>query len=229
MECLNCKKSIDNKKKFCSSSCSATYNNKLRAKRSEESRLNTSTAMKNSQKAKNSCLPENIKKRTEKSNQTRLLNGTSAKKEKELICTICKKKFLSIKKPSGHFPTLCSDECYLKMKKSNSTGIKRHHYKGLQFDSKWEIKIAEYLDEKNIIWIQPKTAIEWIDKRNKKRKYFPDFYLPDYNLYLDPKNPFIIQLQQEKLSYISTRINLFYGNLSEILNKIKNLVEHRID
>lgn len=44
-ECLNCKNVIDNHKKFCNSSCAATYNNSKR-KLSEETKLKISKSLK---------------------------------------------------------------------------------------------------------------------------------------------------------------------------------------
>lgn len=69
----------------------------------------------------------------------------------------------------------------------------------VQLDSKWEEVLATRLDELNVNWTRP-DPIRWIDKNNVERNYFPDFYLEDYNLYLDPKNPYAIKAQQEKIS-----------------------------
>jgi len=63
MKCLNCNSEIISKsaKKFCSSSCSAKYNNKHRMPRTLESRKKTSDAVKNTYINK----PDNIKKQNQ--------------------------------------------------------------------------------------------------------------------------------------------------------------------
>ena len=71
-------------------------------------------------------------------------------------------------------------------------------YKDVWLDSSWELYLAQRLDELSIKWIRPEP-IKWNDKEGKTHNYFADFYLPDHNLYLDPKNPFAIKVQREKL------------------------------
>lgn len=69
-------------------------------------------------------------------------------------------------------------------------------------DSSWEEIVAKRLDELNIKWYRPTVPLKWIDSTGKERNYFPDFYLTDYDLYLDPKNPIAYRTQIEKVEYI---------------------------
>ena len=69
-------------------------------------------------------------------------------------------------------------------------------------DSSWEERLAKLLDNKNIEWIRPKDTLKWVDKEGKSHNYFPDFYLPKYDVYLDPKNPQACRVQKEKLDII---------------------------
>ena len=48
--------------------------------------------------------------------------------------------------------------------------------------SSWEVKTADYLTRKNINWLYES---EWLDLGCTK--YLPDFYLPEYNLYIEVK------------------------------------------
>jgi predicted DNA-binding protein YlxM (UPF0122 family) len=48
--------------------------------------------------------------------------------------------------------------------------------------SSWEVKTADYLNDKNIKWYY---EYEWLDLGDSK--YLPDFYLPDLNLYIEVK------------------------------------------
>jgi len=75
-----------------------------------------------------------------------------------------------------------------------------------KFDSSWEDAMAIRLDELNINWDRPKAIQYELD--GKLRNYFPDFYLPDYDLYLDPKNPYCYEQQKAKLEIVSKMINL---------------------
>ena len=76
------------------------------------------------------------------------------------------------------------------------------YYKGIMMDSTWEVELAKRLDELEIKWIRPEEPLPWIDSRGLTRNYFPDFYLPDYDIYLDPKNPHAIKVQKEKVDYV---------------------------
>jgi hypothetical protein len=74
-------------------------------------------------------------------------------------------------------------------------------YKGMLLDSSWELALAKRLDEQNIEWIRPQP-LKWVDNDGVAHNYFPDFYLPKYNVYLDPKNPQAIKVQNQKLQIL---------------------------
>ncbi len=78
------------------------------------------------------------------------------------------------------------------------------NYNGVILDSTWELALAKRLDNLGIKWCRP-DPIVWIDGENIKHHYFPDFYLIDYDLYLDPKNPQAIKVQQNKLKFLLTQ------------------------
>lgn len=68
-------------------------------------------------------------------------------------------------------------------------------------DSSWEEVLAKRLDELDIKWVRPKDPIPY-ELDGKIHNYFPDFYLTDYDIFLDPKNPFAIKVQKKKLDII---------------------------
>ena len=74
-------------------------------------------------------------------------------------------------------------------------------------DSSWEEALAKRLDELDINWVRPEIPIPWIDKNSRQHNYFPDFYLPDLKLYLDPKNPMACLVQKEKLDIITNQLD----------------------
>ena len=69
-------------------------------------------------------------------------------------------------------------------------------------DSYWEELLAKRLDSQSIQWERPSSPIQWKDKNGLIHNYFPDFYLPDFDIYLDPKNYHAEQSQKEKVEYI---------------------------
>ena len=75
----------------------------------------------------------------------------------------------------------------------------------VKLDSSWEEALAIQLDATDINWIRP-GPIKWIDESGITHNYFPDFYLTDYDVYLDPKNPYAIKAQQAKLKCLTSQI-----------------------
>ncbi len=70
-------------------------------------------------------------------------------------------------------------------------------------DSSWEEALAKRLDEMNIEWERPKPVV-WVDSEGKSHNYFPDFYLNDHDVYLDPKNDIVYNMSLEKINRIKT-------------------------
>lgn len=196
-KCMYCNKPIPyNKKrnKYCSNVCSGL----------NQTRKNHTKETKN--KIKNSILknPKCIK------------NICNIKYNK---CMICNKIFIT---PSYKPRKTCSDKCYKKnlsnVAKKNSLlrGNKNRHafwynspIAGKVFlESSWEKKLAEDLDKNNIQWIRPKNNFKWKDKDGKIKRYYPDFYIPELNLYIDPKNPYLAKLDKYKINYVIKKYNL---------------------
>ena len=93
-------------------------------------------------------------------------------------------------------------------------------------DSSWELDIAVWMDAHNIEWIRSrKIMFWWTDVNGKKRRYYPDFYLPFYDLYLDPKNKYLLMKDDFKLKQViaDNHIKLIYGHKTEILDKLMGL------
>jgi hypothetical protein len=95
------------------------------------------------------------------------------------------------------------------------------------FDSGWEVIVAKWLNEHSISWLRPTDAIVWYDQKGKPHKYFADFYLPEFNLYLDPKNRIVVEKQQEKLDALVGSVDLIYGTPQEIFDAVGTHVRSR--
>lgn len=93
-------------------------------------------------------------------------------------------------------------------------------------DSSWEVEVAKFLDEKNIKWERSrKMMFWWTDEKGSKRRYYPDFFLPEYNVYLDPKNKFLLIKDDFKLHQVikENNISLIYGLKDHILEEIQKI------
>jgi hypothetical protein len=165
------------KNKFCNQSCSAVNSNKLRPAGHASRKLGNdsrreSAILNNSGRAKQ---PKPVK--VEKPLYTKIAQ-----------CCACNKFFPGSSKS-------CSLSCrsiLMSANKSNA-GIKKNciEYNGVKLGSSYELTVAQSMDANNIKWIKPK-GLRYIDPTGKPRTYYPDFYLPEYDIYLDPKNDFLI-------------------------------------
>lgn len=77
---------------------------------------------------------------------------------------------------------------------------KHIEYNGVLLDSGLELQLAQRLDLLNIKW-ERCARFPYVDLSGKKHTYTPDFYLPDYNVYLDPKNDFLIKAINPALGF----------------------------
>lgn len=222
--CLNCESSLEYKKrnnKFCGSSCSATYNNKQREGHNDE------TKNKISKKLTGRKLSEEHRKKSiislNKINDKSNLEKRKKKYDNSpIVCKVCGKKILYEQR---HRKT-CSTECKI-FSSTNRVYLngsrKTIKYNNIILESTWELKLAKWLDNKNIVWERPKPIV-WLDNKNKKRLYYPDFYIPSLDLYVDPKNPYCMEKDKIKMEIISKLITIIYGDIDEVIAKIENEV-----
>lgn len=215
-KCLECSSTFEydkKNKKFCNRSCSAKFNNNKRIEngfeRTVESRLKTS---------------ESRKGRVGSNNQTRYC------KIYLIECKVCKsKKFVDTYKKNNK--TCGSEDCILQCitdRSYQNGGQKIFKYlnkiqnKVISLQSSWELEVATLLDELNINWIRPEN-IKWNDSTGKLRRYFPDFYLIDFDTYLDPKNPLCMKNDKEKIGIISKQVKLIVGDIQLIKQYIESI------
>lgn len=168
-----CRKSFEvaphDPKIYCSSRCAATINNK------------------------NRILPEEVRKKISRS----LLGTQSPFKgvikvpriKTKCQNLICGKSFVFERWKNRKF---CSAQCAMEVIGGQPTspraarakaGIRNDISNSIYFYSRWEANIARLLNLFHIKWIhQPQTF------NLQTQKYTPDFYLPEYDLYLEVKN-----------------------------------------
>ncbi len=159
-----------NPKIYCSSSCSTKVNNNKRGHLSEDTKRKIRDALKGR--------PNPYK-------------GIKKVPMVEVVCANprCKKVFLQERWQKRKF---CSKKCAIEVIGGKPTspkaargkaGIRKDISKTIYFYSRWEANFARLCNYLNIGWIhQPKTF------NLGSQKYTPDFYLPNYDLYIEVKN-----------------------------------------
>ncbi len=73
-------------------------------------------------------------------------------------------------------------------------------YRDVKLGSSYEVLVAKELDKNNIKWIRPSYLL-YKDNKEKEHRYYPDFYLPDYDVYLDPKNDYLLNNINKNFGY----------------------------
>lgn len=219
VECFRCKISFEvtereklfpkKEKYFCSRSCSSKYSSTINPDRN----LNISKAF--SEKKK-----ENKKKQ---------------------MCKSCGIEFNLKRKLNKHWQTkkTCSDECYKKYfssilkgktggyRSQSGTGKKYGSwYRNIWFDSKWEIEAAKSMEKNGIGWgrgnIDP---IPYKDIKGKDRLYHPDFFIKEFECYLEVKG-YMTEESFYKLSQIKDKIKIaFVYSLKESQSIDKSFFE----
>lgn len=192
--------------KFCSRSCAASYNNKGKRRNLNWCKANFPAKEPRPTRLELRGIPKTV------------VNGIEvACLVKFLDCSNCGNLFASRKSSAKHYAKCCSEYCNQEIRRRNAFGIKSHIYSNVKMDSKWEVLFAQHLDSLNIKWERP-TFICWIDAKGKLRRYYPDFFLPEFNLYVDPKNKLVAAKQKEKISSILKMYdNIVIASLDELL------------
>lgn len=91
----------------------------------------------------------------------------------------------------------CSTKCRIVNSggyRSNSTRAHRTFYKDQQMDSQSELKFAQLLDKYGISWSKnTSTFFTFTYPSGKPGKYYPDFFLPEYNSWVEIKGTYYLR------------------------------------
>lgn len=187
------------KNKFCTMSCGAKFNNRKRKPTIAKTKQLACAVCKTINNVSGHCSSykcDNCKNR-------RLIPYSRFS-----YCTVC-----NVVIPFKHTQT-CSKACL--SKHLSSIAIKQtrrrlmrysKEYNGTLFDSSYEVAVAKSLDKHYVKWIRPEP-LQYIDSTNKVRHYYPDFYLPEFDVYLDPKNDYLIKTQCDKIRSAASHNNV---------------------
>lgn len=153
------------------------------------------------------------------------------------ICKICNKDT-----DTKHRKT-CSDECYTKLIRLQSQqhpkcGGQKHTHRSkiiniknevFVSESSYEVDLSKILNDLNIYWTRP-SFFWYKDNKGNSRRYYPDFYLPDHDLYLDPKNDYLIKTDIDKIMKVSEQNKIYViviGKNHINIDSIKQMVGDR--
>lgn len=207
--CKNCNKGLPLSKKaniFCSRSCAATFNNKQRDPEIYQKIFKTR------------ILPTPWNKDIKyKSNHKSPMCYVS-------FCEICSATI------QNKINKTCSKKCLAKLLSNNSRKnpncggkrnskriyVKDSNQKIVCLESSYEVLLSEILNNLKIHWTRPKHI--FYKKDNKTYRYYPDFYLKDFNIYLDPKNDYLIENCWDKIYTVNA-----YNNTSIVILDKKSL------
>ena len=176
---------------FCGSKCAAIYTNK-----------HCITANSKSIRAEKISAAAKLKKES-RPKSTRVSYGS---------CSWCKRQF--VYKHSKKRRSCCGGAC---RKALLSAQAKRNGLGGnfsnrawgwydspsagrVWLESSYEYRVASDLDANRIDWCRPASFPYIIN--GIERKYYPDFYIKSLNVYLDPKNDYLIQKDSEKIAVV---------------------------
>jgi hypothetical protein len=216
--------------KYCSAKCSAKMSHIKR----KESGWSLSQESRNilSIKAKNNLVGCANINNIESREKSRI---TMAKKKAErleklkqiLVCQDkeCNKEFISYGPKK-----FCCKECYNKNKyHPNSTRNTRAFYNDVQMDSGAEVVFAKLLDNENIQWIKNTEISFNYDPNNFNKRYYPDFFLPQFKMWVEIKGKRYIRPDDEiRRAAVPGGVYLIISNnfkteLPVFLNYIKTL------
>lgn len=122
----------------------------------------------------------------------------------EYCCDICKDIWLSRFYKSDEHRNKMSLAC-----KGKSGGLregggftKMYEYINIHNESMMlnmsEIEISKSLDNLKLNWIRNKVGFEYIDIDGNNRKYYPDFYVKDFDIYVEYKG-FVTERMEHKM------------------------------
>lgn len=67
--------------------------------------------------------------------------------------------------------------------------------------SSYEIQVAKEFDKYEVQWIRP-GPLKWVDSNGVLRRYYADFYLPNWDVFLDTKNDYLIEKDRDKITRV---------------------------
>ena len=82
-----------------------------------------------------------------------------------------------------------------KQRNNSYRRIMRHtqEYNGTLYDSSWEVDFAKRLDSLGVSYERPKIPIPYIGVDGLQHNYFPDFWIPEIQKFVEIKNSYLFE------------------------------------
>ena len=110
---------------------------------------------------------------------------------------------------------------------SNVNGrVKKIEYNGITLDSKWEYEFVKWCDIKGIKWIRNTNGFKY--EYNGDRIYYPDFYLDQFDLYVEVKG-YVRERDIEKWKIIPNLLIIKKDEIKEIKDNTFIIRTHNSD
>lgn len=171
---------------YCSLAC---RNSRIR---SNDVKAKISKGVKLSEKCKNAW--ENQKGVYKKFVTVR--NTKQLSSHREYICLHCGEIIFEKKYKNRKYHTECWKICSGGYRE-NSTIKHASDYKGFKMHSGSELDFAKFCDLNEIQWIKnSKKFFEYVGLDGKTHKYYPDFYLSDYNIWIEIKGKYYADIDE---------------------------------
>lgn len=207
--CLKAHKGVYGSGRFCSSKCAHSYSTKKDKKQKKEAICKTckTNILVGKRSRKDVYCKKCLKERGNKFSR---------------ICKYCNQKYTTHSKNSKYCSNKCSRSCETFKSKMRNYAVKNKlgghtsknsiYYRDTNgniifLQSSYEVTVAKELDKNKIKWLRPEPFI-WEDDVGINHRYYPDFFLPKYNIYLDPKNSYLIEEHKEKISRVQKQNNV---------------------
>lgn len=92
----------------------------------------------------------------------------------------------------------------------------------VKLDGTWELRVAEFFDTVGIEWVRNKKRFDYIKPNGKKSTYQPDFYVKDWDCYIEVKG-YETALDRCKWSQFPEKLKIINGrNIGELDEWLKS-------
>lgn len=207
--------------RFCNSKCARGFSTKN--KRIE---INKKVSIKAKNNKPSLHVKEKIKESLKKFHKENPNFNKLTRPKKYIIskCQYCNGDIKHVSYKSRKYHNECWKKCSGGFRK-NSTIVHKYTYNGIKLDSGAEFQFANFLEINNVKWIKNQTYfIEYIGVDCKKHKYYPDFYLSEFDIWVEIKGKRYANLDPN----FNIKINLIQRYILIYSTELKNLTVNKL-
>lgn len=246
--CLFCNKKIrhyisdSQSRKCCDRECAYNLNRKKQSNETIKKRIENTDQLKKEKKRQETFIkkynslyaPKNPEERNKKISEKLKNKAHTEEHHKKIIESKRKNNTLNHseetkKKISEKVKNTFRDPNYDKSKliKNHTNNYRQGYYKNFYCRSSYEKLFVDFCEEYNITLVSAENknfCVQYIDDDNVLRTYFPDFYLPDYDLVVEikPLSMYDYKNNINKFDSICQKFKFIVITEEEYLLDIKN-------